>query len=93
VDRILDFVVLHHLKLCAKVDALVFADGIGERSQELRQVVGKAIKCLQYQPLDLEKNVNSHFSDMGNVGDIGMGGTTKQTNRYGCYSFQDPAKT
>ena len=59
------------------MDALVFAGGVGERSQELRQVIGKALECLQYQPIDPEKNANVHFGDMGNVVDIATGGTEK----------------
>ncbi|KAF8729128.1 hypothetical protein AX14_006358 [Amanita brunnescens Koide BX004] len=77
VDRVLDFVGAFHLKLGADVDALVFAGGVGERSRELRQVVGKAVECLQYQPIDQEKNANVVFSETVNVVEIGAGGTEK----------------
>lgn len=66
-----------HLKLGADVDALVFAGGVGERSRELRQVIGKAVECLQYQPIDQEKNANVVFSETVNVVEIGAGGTEK----------------
>lgn len=77
VDRVLDFVGAFHLKLGANVDALVFAGGVGERSQELRHVVGNAVECLQYQPIDQEKNSNVHFDDTVKVVEIGAGGTEK----------------
>ena len=75
-DRVLDFVGVHHLKLGAKVDALVFSDGVGERSRQRMSSVSAVRPGEECQ----------HFGDKGNVGDIGMGGTTKQTNRYGCYT-------
>jgi len=77
VDRVLDFIGAYHLKLAANVDALVFAGGVGERSQELRRVIGKAVECLHYQPIDPEKNANIHFGDTGNVVEISTGGTEK----------------
>ena len=77
VDRVLGFVGAFHLKLGANVDALVFAGGVGERSQELRHVVGNAVECLHYQPIDQEKNANVHFDDAINVVEIGAGQTEK----------------
>ena len=77
VDRVLGFVGAFHLKLGANVDALVFAGGVGERSQELRHVVVNAVECLHYQPIDQEKNANVHFDDTVNVVEIGAGGTEK----------------
>ena len=44
-DRVLDFVGVHYLKLGAKIDALVFAGVVGKSSQELRQVVGRVVEC------------------------------------------------
>ncbi|KIL61569.1 hypothetical protein M378DRAFT_82326 [Amanita muscaria Koide BX008] len=76
VDRLLDYIGAYHLKLGANVDALVFSGGIGERSPELRHVVGRAIECLHYQPVDLEKNRNVHVTS-GNVMDIGLGEARK----------------
>jgi acetate kinase len=71
------FVGAFHLKLGANVDALVFAGGVGERSQELRHVVGNAVECLHYQPIDQEKNTNVHFDGAVNVVEIGAGGAEK----------------
>ncbi|EAU85667.2 acetate kinase [Coprinopsis cinerea okayama7 len=56
VDAILNCIGSYHLKLEGQVDALVFAGGIGERSVELREVVGRRVRCLGYQRLDGERN-------------------------------------
>ncbi|RDB26332.1 putative acetate kinase [Hypsizygus marmoreus] len=69
VDRILDYIGGYHLKLAGQVDALVFSGGIGERSKELRAVLGEKVKCLGYVDLDEEKNNN--LGD-GVVIDIGI---------------------
>ncbi|KAK7044107.1 hypothetical protein VNI00_007824 [Paramarasmius palmivorus] len=52
IDRIINYIGSYHLKLRGKVDALVFAGGIGERSNELREVVGDWIGCLGYAGVD-----------------------------------------
>lgn len=59
VDRVLDYVGSYHLKLDTQVDALVFAGGIGEHSVQLRDVLGKKIRCLGYDEIDREKNGNA----------------------------------
>ncbi len=56
IDRILHYVGSYHLKLDAQVDALVFSGGIGERSAQLRTVLGKKVACLGYTELDEAKN-------------------------------------
>ena len=56
IDRIIHYVGSYHLKLDAQVDALVFSGGIGERSAQLRTVVGRKIACLGYTELDEAKN-------------------------------------
>ncbi|KAI0822474.1 acetate and butyrate kinase [Trametes gibbosa] len=48
VDRILDFVGGYYVKLGGKVDALVFAGGIGEKSADLRQAVAAKLDCLGF---------------------------------------------
>lgn len=75
-DRILDFIGSYHLKLGGDVDAVVFAGGVGEHSQELREVVGKAMECLHYQVIDPEKNKTVQFIE-GDISDISTGGTGK----------------
>lgn len=55
VDKILDYVGGYYLKLGGKVDALVFAGGIGEKGSQLRQRVVEQAACLGFE-LDGEKN-------------------------------------
>lgn len=55
VDRILNYVAPYFTKLDGKVDALVFAGGIGERGSKLREAVVKGVKCLGFE-LDAQKN-------------------------------------
>ncbi|KAF2085291.1 acetate and butyrate kinase [Saccharata proteae CBS 121410] len=46
VDRVVGFVAGYWVKLGGRVDALVFAGGIGEKGVYLRERVGKALGCL-----------------------------------------------
>lgn len=55
VDRILNYVAPYFTKLDGKVDALVFAGGIGERGDRLRQEVVEGVKCLGFE-IDGDKN-------------------------------------
>jgi len=55
VDRILTFVGSYFVKLGGRVDALVFAGGIGERSVEIRESIVKGVECLGFN-LDVGKN-------------------------------------
>ncbi|KAH9481510.1 putative acetate kinase [Psilocybe cubensis] len=55
-DRILHFVGSYHLKLGGEVDAIVFAGGIGEKSVQLRSMVGERLQCLGYPQIDAERN-------------------------------------
>lgn len=57
-DRILDYIGSYYLKLGGEVDALVFAGGIGEKSKQLREVIGAKVKCLGFAPVDGERNGN-----------------------------------
>jgi acetate kinase len=52
VDRILDYVGSYYVKLRGRVDALVFAGGIGERSAELRSAVADGVAALGFKLLD-----------------------------------------
>ncbi|KAF2100930.1 acetate kinase [Rhizodiscina lignyota] len=58
VDRILNFVAGYYVKLGGKVDAMVFAGGIGEKGAELRDAVIAHFECLGFG-LDGEKNVHA----------------------------------
>jgi acetate kinase len=49
VDRLLGFVGNYYVKLGGKVDALVFAGGIGEKGAGLRKAVAKGVKCLGFE--------------------------------------------
>lgn len=56
VDRIVHYIGAYHVKLGAQVDALVFAGGIGERSEQLRSVVARKVVCLGYSNIDEGRN-------------------------------------
>ena len=68
-DRILEFLGGYYVKLEGKVDALVFAGGIGERSVDLREAVARKAACLGFE-LDTEANVRVDDAD-GVVVEIG----------------------
>lgn len=55
VDRICGFVGTYYVALGGKVDALVFAGGIGEKSEQLRRAVVQKCACLGFE-IDEEKN-------------------------------------
>lgn len=55
VDRISNYVAPYFTKLDGKVDALVFAGGIGEKGDRLRAAVVDGVKCLGFE-LDASKN-------------------------------------
>jgi acetate kinase len=55
VDRIANYVAPYFTKLDGKVDALVFAGGIGEKGDKLRKAVVGGVKCLGFE-LDEDKN-------------------------------------
>ncbi|KAJ7746367.1 Acetokinase family-domain-containing protein [Mycena metata] len=77
-DRVMDFVGAYHLKLGAKVDALVFSGGIGERSKELRAFIGERVECLGYPHVDEQRNGAVDTTE-GIVVDVGVSGS--QTKR------------
>ncbi|KAA8567060.1 hypothetical protein EYC84_010137 [Monilinia fructicola] len=55
VDRILSYVGHYYVSLRGNVDALVFAGGIGEKSDVLRKRVVDEVRCLGFE-IDAEKN-------------------------------------
>ncbi|KAF1939655.1 acetate kinase [Clathrospora elynae] len=55
VDRILNYVGPYFTKLDGEVDALVFAGGIGEKGDKLRQAVVQGVRCLGFA-IDEKKN-------------------------------------
>jgi acetate kinase len=55
VDRILNYVGSYFVKLDGKVDALVFAGGIGEKGAKLREKVVEGVRCLGFE-VDEESN-------------------------------------
>ncbi|KAF8071745.1 Acetokinase family-domain-containing protein [Lyophyllum atratum] len=74
VDRIVDFVGAYHLKLGGAVDALVFSGGIGEKSAELRAVVGGRVRCLGFGGVDEGRNGGlGEGEGEGVVVDVGVG--------------------
>ncbi|CAL1716758.1 unnamed protein product [Somion occarium] len=56
-DRLLTYIGSYYLKLGGEIDALVFAGGIGEKSPELREAIGKRVQCLGFS-IDLDRNAN-----------------------------------
>ena len=55
VDRLCGYVGSYYLKLGGKVDAVVFAGGIGEKGSQLRKAVMEKARCLGFE-LDDAKN-------------------------------------
>lgn len=55
VDRILGYIGNYYVKLGGKVDALVFAGGIGEKGAQLREAIVARLDCLGFA-IDAEKN-------------------------------------
>ncbi|KAK5046515.1 hypothetical protein LTR84_008318 [Exophiala bonariae] len=76
VDRVIGYIGNYYVKLEGRVDALVFAGGIGERSAYLRKVVTQKVACLGFT-LDDEKNEGA--ADGNDVVDIGSDGKTPRT--------------
>jgi len=70
-DRILNYIGSYYVKLNGNVDALVFAGGIGERSRELRETVGRGVECLGFGRIDVGRNANNRVKEGGVVVDIG----------------------
>jgi len=69
VDRIMNYVGAYYAKLGGQVDALVFSGGIGEKSWQLRKVIGEQVQCLGFQGIDDGANKGEGHG----VWDIGAG--------------------
>jgi acetate kinase len=70
VDRILGYVGNYYVKLGGKVDAIVFAGGIGERAAKLRATVIERLACLGFK---LDQVKNDSLEQTGHVAEIGDG--------------------
>ena len=55
VDRVVGYIGSYWVKLGGKIDALVFAGGIGEKGKEFREAVVEQVSCLG---LGLDRNKN-----------------------------------
>ena len=68
-DRILGYLGGYYVKLGGKVDALVFAGGIGERSVELREAVVAQTACIGFSlNPELNKQVDSNEDVVVDIG-------------------------
>ena len=76
VDRVCGFVGSYFVTLRGRVDALVFAGGIGERSDRLRAAVVEQVGCLGFE-LDAEANTaGGGAGDGAVVREVGRKGVT-----------------
>lgn len=62
VDRVVAYVGSYYVALGGRVDALVFAGGIGEKSVVVREAIIKACECLGFA-VDAQRNVEASSSD------------------------------
>ncbi|KAK5501287.1 hypothetical protein LTR26_000980 [Exophiala xenobiotica] len=83
IDRIVGYVGNYFVKLDGKVDALVFAGGIGEKSAYLRQVVSHKVACLGFT---LDDDKNKKAAEGGDVVDIG---TSQKMRTLVCETDED----
>lgn len=83
VDRVVGYIGNYYVKLGGRVDALVFAGGIGERSAYLRQVVIDKVSCLGFT---LDDDKNQKGGDGAAVFDIG---TSEQVRTLVCETDED----
>lgn len=70
VDRIGNYVAPYFTKLDGKVDALVFAGGIGEKGSRLRKEVVRGVKCLGFE-IDEAKNEQSVVDVVTDISGMG----------------------
>lgn len=75
VDRVCNYIGSYYVSLHGKVDALVFAGGIGEKSELLRQRVTDEVGCLGFE-IDAGKN-GKEIEDV--VQDVGKEGARHKT--------------
>lgn len=72
VDRLVGYVGGYFVKLEGEVDALVFAGGIGEHGVQLREAVGRKVKCLEFE-VDGQRNKNVGKGDVEEISKEGSG--------------------
>ncbi|KAI2622936.1 acetate kinase [Hypomontagnella submonticulosa] len=70
VDRVCAFIGSYYVSLGGRVDALVFAGGIGEKSDRLRAAVADQIACLGFK-VDPKRNAEKITSVVQDVGKQG----------------------
>jgi len=75
IDRIIGFVGSYYVKLGGKVDALVFAGGIGEKGADFRKMVVEKVACLGFAVDDAKNDKPADET----VADIGSGDAKHQT--------------
>ncbi|KIJ62773.1 hypothetical protein HYDPIDRAFT_41488 [Hydnomerulius pinastri MD-312] len=70
VDRILHYVGAYHLALRGRVDAIVFAGGVAEQSEELRRAIAEAVNHLGYAAIDerVNKTLDNREGIVINIG-------------------------
>lgn len=70
VDRICSYIGSYYVSLHGKVDALVFAGGIGEKSVELKKRVTADVQCLGFEVDEElnEKEIEDVVQDVGKKG-------------------------
>jgi len=71
VDRIMGFVGSYYASLHGRVDALVFAGGIGEKGMELRKRVVEDVECLGFA-IDQSKNEKEVVDVVVDIGKEGQ---------------------
>jgi acetate kinase len=76
IDRVVGYVGNYHVKLGGKVDALVFAGGIGEKSAYLRSIVVEKVSCLGFT---IDEDKNKKGTDGDSIVDIGLGSSQLRT--------------
>ncbi|KAF2456421.1 Acetokinase family-domain-containing protein [Lineolata rhizophorae] len=74
VDRVVGFVGSYFVKLGGRVDALVFAGGIGEKGAKLRREVVRAVECLGYGVDEGKNEAVGKGDEEGVVVEIGKEG-------------------
>ena len=75
VDRVVGYIGSYWVKMAGKVDALVFAGGIGEKGKEFREMVCRQISCLG---LEVDETRNGLVNDLEDeVIDISAGAGVK----------------
>ncbi|KAL0469132.1 Acetokinase family domain-containing protein [Neurospora intermedia] len=80
VERICAYIGSYYVSLQGQVDALVFAGGIGEKSDRLRAAVVEQVSCLGFGPVDKEANetrVKEELDDSHDVIDITLPNSKK----------------